>query len=90
MVRLPGHRLQESVDLLGLILGGVSALHFAGLSMLSFMILYYIDSLGFGFPVLRNFTEYKWLANDFGLPLCTVTDDGLLPMIVVTHRQPAR
>ncbi|MCD4728995.1 MAG: T9SS type A sorting domain-containing protein [Bacteroidales bacterium] len=41
----------------------------------------YIDSLGFGFPVLRNFTEYKWLAKDFGLPLCTVTDDGLLPMI---------
>ena len=41
----------------------------------------YIDSLGFGFPVLRNFTEYTWLANDFGIPLCTVTDDGLLPMI---------
>ena len=41
----------------------------------------YIDSLGFGFPVLRNFTEYKWLGNNFGLPLCTVTDDGLLPTI---------
>lgn len=41
----------------------------------------YIDSLGFGFPILRNFTEYKWLGNDFGLPLCTVTDDGLLPTI---------
>lgn len=41
----------------------------------------YIDSLGFGFPVLRNFTEYKWLGKDFGLPLCTVTDDGLLPVI---------
>lgn len=41
----------------------------------------YIDSLGFGIPILRNFTEYKWLGNDFGLPLCTVTDDGLLPTI---------
>jgi len=41
----------------------------------------YIDSLGFGFPILRNFTEYKWLGNSFGLPLCTVTDDGLLPTI---------
>lgn len=42
----------------------------------------YIDSLGFGIPILRNFTEYKWLGKDFGLPLCTVTDDGLLPTIV--------
>lgn len=41
----------------------------------------YIDSLGFGFPMLRNFTEYKWLGKDFGLPLCTVTDDGLLPVV---------
>lgn len=41
----------------------------------------YIDSLGFGLPILRNFTEYKWLGKDFGLPLCTVTDDGLLPQI---------
>ena len=41
----------------------------------------YIDSLGFGFPILRNYTEYKWLGKDFGLPLCTVTDDGLLPTI---------
>jgi len=41
----------------------------------------FIDSLGFGIPILRNFTEYKWLGKDFGLPLCTVTDDGLLPMI---------
>ncbi len=41
----------------------------------------YIDSLGVGFPVLRNYIEYKWLGKDFGLPLCTVTDDGLLPVI---------
>ena len=41
----------------------------------------YIDSLGIGFPVTRNYTEYKWLGNDFGLPLCTVIDEGLLPTI---------
>lgn len=41
----------------------------------------YIDSLGFGIPILRNFTEYKWLGDGFGLPLCTVSDDGLLPTI---------
>jgi hypothetical protein len=41
----------------------------------------YIDSLGLGLPITRNFTEYKWLGNDFGLPLCKVMDDGLLTQI---------
>ena len=41
----------------------------------------YVDSLG-GFPVYRNYTEYKWLGTNFGLPLCTVTDDGILTEIV--------
>ena len=41
----------------------------------------YIDSLGIGFPITRNYTEFKWLGNGFGLPLCTVTDDGILPQI---------
>ncbi len=41
----------------------------------------YLDSLNTGFPFVRNYTEYKWLANGFGIPLCTVTDDGLLPTI---------
>ena len=41
----------------------------------------YIDSLGFGLPVLRNYIEYKWLGKDFGIPLCYITDDGLLPTI---------
>ncbi|MBN2172973.1 MAG: T9SS type A sorting domain-containing protein [Bacteroidales bacterium] len=39
----------------------------------------YIDSLGFGIPVYRNYIEFKWLGKDHGLPLCTVHDDGLLP-----------
>ena len=41
----------------------------------------YVDSLGFGFPVYRNYAEYKWLGNGFGLPLCTITVEGLLPTI---------
>lgn len=39
----------------------------------------YIDSLGFGLPIYREFTEYKWLGEDQGLPLLKVTDDGILP-----------
>ena len=35
----------------------------------------YLDSLGFGFPTVREFTEYKWLGSGMGLPLVTVTDD---------------
>jgi hypothetical protein len=41
----------------------------------------YIDSLGIGFPIHRVFTEYKWLGNGFGQPLCTVIDDGIAPTI---------
>jgi hypothetical protein len=41
----------------------------------------YIDSLGIGFPIDRVYTEYKWLGNNFGLPLCTVTDDGFAPTV---------
>ncbi|MCB0821944.1 MAG: T9SS type A sorting domain-containing protein [Bacteroidales bacterium] len=39
----------------------------------------YIDSLGFGIPIYRQYTEYKWLGENKGLPLLKVTDDGLLP-----------
>ncbi|MCB0805420.1 MAG: T9SS type A sorting domain-containing protein [Bacteroidales bacterium] len=41
----------------------------------------HIDSLGIGFPVYRQFTEYKWLGNDFGLPLCEITKEGLLTTV---------
>ncbi len=41
----------------------------------------YLDTLGIGLPVYRQYTEYKWLGDGFGLPLCTVTNDGLLPTI---------
>ena len=41
----------------------------------------YIDSLGFGFPFYRNYTEYKWLGDNFGIPLCTVTDNGIAPTV---------
>jgi hypothetical protein len=35
----------------------------------------YLDTLGTGFPLYREYIEYKWVGKDFGLPLCTVTDD---------------
>ncbi len=41
----------------------------------------FLDSLGIGFPIDRTFTEYKWLGDGFGLPLCTVTDDGIAPTV---------
>lgn len=36
----------------------------------------YLDTLGIGFPFYRQYTEYKWLGDGFGLPLCTITDEG--------------
>jgi hypothetical protein len=41
----------------------------------------FLDSLGFGVPVYREFIEYKWLGNGHGLPLLTVRDDGLLQTV---------
>jgi len=38
----------------------------------------YIDSLNTGFPVERQYIEYKWLANDFCIPLLTVTEENLV------------
>ena len=38
----------------------------------------YSDSLGIGFPVIRNYTEYKWLANGFPEPVLQVTEEGFL------------
>jgi hypothetical protein len=38
----------------------------------------YIDSLNTGFPLNRVFTEYKWFANDFCLPLLLVNEEGLM------------
>ncbi len=43
----------------------------------------YIDTLGIGFPILRNFIEYKWLGKDFGLPLLKVTEEG--PITTVAY-----
>ena len=38
----------------------------------------FVDTLGAGFPVIRNYTEYKWLAKGSGLPLMQITVEGLL------------
>ena len=37
----------------------------------------FLDSQGIGFPITQNYTEYKWLGDNFGIPLCTVTDYGI-------------
>lgn len=42
----------------------------------------YVDSLNTGFPLSRNFTEYKWLGSEKGQPLLQYTNDGIAPTIV--------
>ena len=36
----------------------------------------YIDSLGMGLPMSRQYVEYKWLGNGMGLPLCVATEEN--------------
>ncbi len=43
----------------------------------------YIDSLAQGFPIYRNYTEYKWMAKDYGLPLLYVIDDDVFGASIV-------
>lgn len=38
----------------------------------------YIDSISFGMQIERVYTEYKWMANGFGLPLLQVYEEGPL------------
>lgn len=38
----------------------------------------YIDSVQFGAPISRFYTEYKWLANGQGIPVLTITQEGPL------------
>lgn len=38
----------------------------------------YIDSLGTGMPVNRQYIEYKWMTNGFSIPLLTVTEENNL------------
>jgi len=41
----------------------------------------YIDSLGFGTALERDYIEYKWLANGFRAPLLQITEEG--PLVTV-------
>ncbi|MBU1009830.1 MAG: T9SS type A sorting domain-containing protein [Bacteroidetes bacterium] len=43
----------------------------------------YLDSLGMGFPIQRNYIEYKWIGKEFGLPLMTVTVDEFLGEAII-------
>jgi len=43
----------------------------------------YIDSIGFGTTIERNYIEYKWLGNDLGLPILQVTEEG--PVVTIAY-----
>jgi len=38
----------------------------------------FIDSLGYGFSLNRNVTEYKWMADDMGIPVLQINSDEIL------------
>lgn len=38
----------------------------------------YLDTLSMGIPIIRDYTEYKWLGNGHGAPLMQVTSESLL------------
>jgi hypothetical protein len=44
----------------------------------------YIDSLNFGAPITRNYTEYKWLAKGMKIPVLQITDNlgGLVAVYI--------
>lgn len=44
----------------------------------------YIDSLNFGAPIARNYTEYKWLAKGMKIPVLQITDNlgGLVAVYI--------
>lgn len=41
----------------------------------------YVDSLQTGFPIVRYYTEYQWLGNNQGIPLLSVTVEGLMTTV---------
>jgi hypothetical protein len=43
----------------------------------------FIDSLQIGVPVNRHYTEFQWLANGFGIPVLTITQEG--PMLTARY-----
>ncbi|MEJ2595467.1 MAG: T9SS type A sorting domain-containing protein [bacterium] len=48
----------------------------------------YIDSISTGFPLERDYIEYKWLGKDQKLPLLQVSDDSF--QLLATYRDSAR
>lgn len=41
----------------------------------------YIDTTGVGVPITRNYTEYKWMGKNYGLPLCEITEEGIIKTV---------
>ncbi|MCX6272044.1 MAG: hypothetical protein NTU44_12655 [Bacteroidetes bacterium] len=42
----------------------------------------YIDSLSMGVPINRNYTEYKWMADNKGLPIIEITVEGMATTVL--------
>ncbi len=38
----------------------------------------FIDSLGAGFPIIREYVEYKWIGKDAGVPLLQINQEGMM------------
>ncbi|MCK9449158.1 MAG: T9SS type A sorting domain-containing protein [Bacteroidales bacterium] len=49
----------------------------------------YIDSIGQGFQIKRNYTEYKWMAKSHRIPILSVIEDPLLGT-VITYKDSIR
>ena len=41
----------------------------------------YLDTLSQGLAIPRNYTEYKWLAQGYGLPLLQITVEGMITTV---------
>jgi len=52
----------------------------------------YFDTLGMGIPILRDITQYKWLAKGKGIPVLQITQEGAVSTAIYrdSYRQPVR
>jgi hypothetical protein len=52
----------------------------------------YLDTLGMGVPVIRDITQYKWLAKGKGIPVLQINQEGPLATAIYRdfYRQPFR
>ena len=48
----------------------------------------YLDTLGIGFPITRQYIEYKWMGQGSGIALLTVREEG--PIITIQYQDSIR